>query len=1292
MGQIQDIQLFNGGMDQDSPDETIQKGDYRKLINGRNRYGKVVSLKGNTDISGEAYNPDISGGVYTTMVTGVDLENKALIEFKYNTTAALCCIHRVYNENSFIEVIHVGSIFNFSLSYPIYDVEIIDGYLFWTEDLNPPRTLNMNKAIDLNGKTYAGGDSYINGVVVQYGGSVWKCISATSISGVTPTEGSQWTELRTTDAYDSIDEQAMSVIKYSPAFEVETLYFTDSNLDTNLIKGKVLQFAYRYVYDDNGKSTISPYSKIVIPEDEIFLNNESNVDVKNNNGLRLFFNVGHQLVKKVELFVREGNIGDWFLYDTIEKYDSGGDYLVIDTFSGTLTQYNSTIVSISDDDLLLLRIGMYIYDDASLFIGGTVYIISIDTGTNSIVVSSGANVTGTNSLDIITYPGSWIAYEFYNNISFIAQDQNDLARPFDYVPRKAKFLEVIEDTKLSYANYTQGFDNVDVDVSLTRLNIPIDTIPSMQDTTLMTIAYNSGYPPTTHLVYNLTYADTISANSYLTIIIKILKVNSEGDIEVNRYYPFAVLLNTADVVSETTIYAKIKEVLERNDACGTTTVSFPQYDFLVDTDSVWGAECSILVASTIYNPISGDASETITNSNITIDIYIDSYMPTYKTWKDGDISFGIEYADEAGRFGNVNTNDNCVISVPTIPSRKSAYDESPTDPNENSSSPYSYVKILWEISHRPPTFAYYWRWVVYDSVSTFNQFKFRTYRVDGGKVRIWFNEYIKEWNNNNGDRISEYQFVKGDRFRILSFQAANVWYTVPKVIEGEIVGAENNDDGNYEIIVENISKIVDIDAVASYMVGEVFTPSKTISEKVYKEMGKTFEIGNPGTSNAYHISDTTIDTFVDQSANLVTDAQGYFLSGNAYTGYRNDMHLPFPCIRQDLSDQYDSEVYDFGRSNSVDKNAVEQVFNTRINFGGNYINDTALNFVGKFEFDDYVELNEKYGSINGIMDEGQTLKVFQRSKETSIYVNATEMRQPDGSTILIRSDDVLSTVRKMADDYGCQHPRGIVRHNRNIYYPDLDEGVVIRTSPNGQIPISKYKFESFFKEKFYAMKTSTNTIGVFAAFLDEFNEYILCLVDGDDVECMVFHEESNRWTHHLLMVMDDAVTKIEHLASIGQTLYSFMAGTVWRHESNSTYNYLFGEQRNTSVEYIVNTEALRNKLFMNISIHTDNNRLNKSDDTTNWDITSIEIPSSKMYPSGQSSRIKPRRMKFKEGVAHAAFLRDLNTPGKSNKDALINGRLLIGKTMGITMEHESDEEVNLFSVVVECNFSEKNSP
>ena len=100
---------------------------------------------------------------------------------------------------------------------------------------------------------------------------------------------------------------------------------------------------------------------------------------------------------------------------------------------------------------------------------------------------------------------------------------------------------------------------------------------------------------------------------------------------------------------------------------------------------------------------------------------------------------------------------------------------------------------------------------------------------------------------------------------------------------------------------------------------------------------------------------------------------------------------------------------------------------------------------------------------------------------------------------------------------------------------------------------------------------------------------------------------------------------------------------------------------------------------------------NKTDDTTNWDITSISIPSSKMYPSGMSSVLKPKVMTFKEGVIHAAFLRDSNTPGKTGKDAIINGRLLRGKVMEITMQHTNTEEVNLFSVVVDCNFSEKNN-
>ena len=187
MSQINDIRTFDGGMDQDSPDELVAANDYRKLTNGRSRYGKVVNLKGTTSVNAQlTNNPDLAENNYTTIGSCVDLENKAIIDFKYNSTAAYCAIHRTYNENNFIEVIHVGAIFNFSLDYPIIDAAIVDDYLIWTDNYNPPRMLNIKKAADLNGLSWSAGTYYL-GEIVQNDDSVWKCITTSTAEEPTGT-------------------------------------------------------------------------------------------------------------------------------------------------------------------------------------------------------------------------------------------------------------------------------------------------------------------------------------------------------------------------------------------------------------------------------------------------------------------------------------------------------------------------------------------------------------------------------------------------------------------------------------------------------------------------------------------------------------------------------------------------------------------------------------------------------------------------------------------------------------------------------------------------------------------------------------------------------------------------------------------------------------------------------------------------------------------------------------------------------------------------------------------------
>ena len=107
--------------------------------------------------------------------------------------------------------------------------------------------------------------------------------------------------------YKNINTDVVNQIKASPACQPSFELFANTAKLSNYIAKKNFQFAVRYVFDDNEKTTLSPYSLISYPEVSYGNPNE------NLNGIRIFYTDDRLLdvssravIKQVELCFREG--------------------------------------------------------------------------------------------------------------------------------------------------------------------------------------------------------------------------------------------------------------------------------------------------------------------------------------------------------------------------------------------------------------------------------------------------------------------------------------------------------------------------------------------------------------------------------------------------------------------------------------------------------------------------------------------------------------------------------------------------------------------------------------------------------------------------------------------------------------------------------------------------------------------------------------------------------------------------------------------------------------------------
>lgn len=294
---------FTGGLNTDDEDRFITDGDYRNAFYSRNygvgtaNDGAVQSVTGNQLLE----NLDLPAGDNVIIGSCEDVEGKGykaggnIILFVYNTSRN----HSIWRYNTIdntYQLILQDSILNFQLDYKIYHAAVVNGLLYWTDNyfesyeldpfglpyFNPPRKINIEKAL-----------LYTD-------------------SGGTDPEG-----------YTEITFNNLDWIKHPPLFSPTGVYVTDTNESSNNLLGKLFQFRYQYVYDDNEESAWSPISDLILPNDNEYIAGITNINPYIDNTIDLTINTGSSISTIIRVAYRIGNTGEFFLYKEFDKNEQG---------------------------------------------------------------------------------------------------------------------------------------------------------------------------------------------------------------------------------------------------------------------------------------------------------------------------------------------------------------------------------------------------------------------------------------------------------------------------------------------------------------------------------------------------------------------------------------------------------------------------------------------------------------------------------------------------------------------------------------------------------------------------------------------------------------------------------------------------------------------------------------------------------------------------------------------------------------------------------------------------------
>ena len=521
-----------GKMNKDLDERLVPNGQYRDALNlevssseGSN-IGALQTVLGNSlvDSTAQASIPSDA----RCIGSAVDEENDNIYWFL--ASSSFDTILELSGSSVTPVIVDTQSILNFGLSNLITGVNILDGVLYFTDDLNEPRQVDISywKAKTQNSFTHTPGlaaDRISLYKKAPLNAPTYKTLAQSFRGGNGTHGGAKITtsgNIEGTDIGSSFSVGVSSfLIKNTttvalPAFEVNDLvlfnrsYITEAgesnhvslvgkllstgsswsfemiskqgNIDPGVARYNIVlkedaplfelefpRFAYRYKYNNNQFSTISPFSSVAFIPEEYSYDSKEGFNLGMTNNVRKIELEGWKStpvidsyesdIKEIEIIYKKSESNVIYVADTLKASTAtgrvesitvnAGDYAstgVYGVTGGTGTGLKLRTLHSSTSPFPL--VSAVIEEAGSGYSVGDVLTINFSNTNSTVTVGSVS--------EGLFFPSS---AEIKENqvLKTISSDQ--ILRPYDAIPQKAKAMEVTGN-RLVFGNYVQNFDIV----------------------------------------------------------------------------------------------------------------------------------------------------------------------------------------------------------------------------------------------------------------------------------------------------------------------------------------------------------------------------------------------------------------------------------------------------------------------------------------------------------------------------------------------------------------------------------------------------------------------------------------------------------------------------------------------------------------------------------------------------------------------------------------------------------------------------------------------------------------
>lgn len=959
------------------------------------------------------------------------------------------------------------SLLGFNKEFFVTGINYINGLLFWTDNLNPPRRINIDRA-----KNYA---------------------------------------------VDGFTEADINVI-LAPPLSAPTINLYKEG-EANNLENKFLYFSYRYKYLDNEYSALSPFSPVAFfPKQYAYDYGVSeNVSMVNSfNTADITFNSGSQNVKEIQLVFRDTLSTNTYIIDNLDKklngYDDDSEYQFAFKNNKVFTILPIEQVNRLFDNVPIKAKSQELIGSRLVYGNYTQFFDLLKENKEPIDPAFSVSLLSNSVVSGTPTPTFKSNRDYEIGIVYL-----------DDYGRTTTVVTPTENTNTLYIPPVNAVDANNIRITIDGTYQP----PAFATHYRFMIKqdkqeYYNVFPLTYFsdgqfkwFLINQADQDKISVGSYVylkgdtsntNIQYKILDIQSKN----------ANFLNTSNVDQPAGVYFKIKiestvlppvTYYTDSNAGGLSTLA--PVDFRFDV-----AENAIFYGRGLNNMTTGDSNIFTGTNDIRFYVQIDSVgvADTFKYYATYDGTYKVLVAENQAITAGVDqtltySGESCDINFATATGH--TLDDywvinCRSDLGKNIFGGDTYGPDPGYYALTTPTFFTFDNWSVSPSDDEDRPIK------AGAVLTFKYKE------TNGTDQWISQTFVSTK-----DYVNIEEWFIEDSAYQKWVQLDDANQSIGPKLVTFRRGYIISTVRPGTIDQGSVIS-STTLAYPVYMYMFTAQGGVNPATDTVLTLQQSekpslfeTVPTDTNQDIYYELSQTYPIIDGNHYgNGQNQDIALGSPAIidLNTLDFNSDFNAFTFGngvesfrirddwnsatmqfspRANSTIEGYEQQTLVQALTYSGIYTQTSAINRLNEFNLSlgNFKYLDRFFGSIQKLFSRDTDLVVFQENKISKVLYGKNLLSDSTGGGVVASIPEVLGTQISYEGEYGISlNPESFTRWGNDLYFTDARRGAVMSLQPNGLFEISSQGMKNWFKAN---LDTNVVKLGM----MDPYFEHYVLSVD-----------------------------------------------------------------------------------------------------------------------------------------------------------------------------------------------------